>query len=155
MARKPVKRAATRATKAVKRPKKKAATRRRTPALLGPLPDAEHHSIGGVEIDVQHTGAARVKRVVYPPGFRWSKHMKPITGTDRCMHAHVGFIAYGRIHMEYPDGTVVEYQAPQIVAIEPGHDGCVMGNEPAVLIEFDFERETVERIALPQVHQRE
>ncbi len=122
--------------------------------LLAPMPDAEHHSIGTVEIDVQQTGAARVKRVVYPPGFRWSTHMKPITGTDRCMHAHVGFIAHGQIHMEYPDGTVVEYKAPQIVAIEPGHDGCVVGREPAVLIEFDFERQTVERIALPQEHQR-
>ncbi len=150
---KPVKKTVKRAAekKAAKRP---ARTSRPKLALLGPLPDAEHHSIGGVEIDVQHTGAARVKRVVYPPGFRWSKHMKPVTGTDHCMHAHVGFIAHGRIHMVYPDGTVVEYQAPQIVAIEPGHDGWVMGNEPAVLIEFDFERETVDRIALPQVHQR-
>ncbi len=147
---KPVKQAAKRPKKAAR----KAPARPKKLALLGPLPDAEHHSIGGVEIDVQHTGAARVKRVVDPPGFRWSKNMKPITGTDRCMHAHVGFIAHGRIHMVYPDGTVVEYQAPQIVAIEPGHDGWVMGKEPAVLIEFDFERETVERIALPQVHQR-
>ena len=150
---KPVTKAAKRAKKAVKRPKKTAA-RARTPALLGPLPDAEHHSIGGVEIDVQRAGAARVKRVVYPPGFRWSKDMKPITGTDRCMHAHVGFIAHGRIHMEYPDGSVVEFQAPQIVVIEPGHDGCVVGRQPAVLIEFDFERETVERLAIPREHQR-
>ena len=124
------------------------------PPLLRPMPEAEHHSIGTVEIDVQRTGAARVKRVVYPPGFRWSKHMKPVTGTDRCMHAHVGFIAHGRIHMEYPDGSVIEYQAPQVVAIEPGHDGWVVGREPAVLIEFDFERETVERLRLPQTHQR-
>lgn len=122
-------------------------------ALLRPMPSAEHHSIGTVEIDVQRTGAARVKRVVYPVGFRWSKHMKPVTGTDRCMHAHVGFIAHGRIHMEYPDGSVVEYEAPQVVAIEPGHDGWVVGREPAVLIEFDFERETVSRLALPETHQ--
>ena len=116
------------------------------------MPEAEHHSIGTVEIDVQRTGAARVKRVVYPPGFRWSTHMKPVTGTDRCMHAHVGFIAHGRIHMEYPDGSVVEYRAPQVVVIEPGHDGWVVGRDPAVLIEFDFERDTVSRLAIPQTH---
>jgi hypothetical protein len=137
------------------RPSSRARSARTPRALLGPLPDAEHHSIGGVEIDVQRAGAARVKRVVYPSGFRWSKHMKPITGTDRCMHAHVGFIAHGRIHMEYPDGSVVEYRAPQIVAIEPGHDGWVVGREPAVLIEFDFERETIDRLALPRAHQVE
>jgi hypothetical protein len=29
----------------------------------------------------------------------------------------------------------------------------VVGREPAVLIEFDFERDTVARLALPQTHQ--
>jgi len=164
MARKPSakkKTSAARSTPAKPRAARRARTRptprARRPqpiALLRPMPDAEHHSIGTVEIDVQRTGAARVKRVVYPPGFRWSKHMKPVTGTDRCMHAHVGFIAHGRIHMEYPDGSVVEFEAPQIVAIEPGHDGWVVGREPAVLIEFDFERDTVARLAMPETHQR-
>jgi hypothetical protein len=136
------------------RPRSKAPSKRAHPlALLRPMPDAEHHSIGTVEIDLKRTGAARVKRVVYPPGFRWSKHMKPVTGTDRCMPAHLGFIAHGRIHMEYPDGSIVEYEAPQVVAIEPGHDGWVVGRQPAVLIEFDFERETVTRLALPETHQ--
>ena len=153
--------AAARRAPAASRPKRmaRAQTTRAAPrpaplALLRPMPGAEHHSIGTVEIDVQRTGDARVKRVIYPAGFRWSTHMKPVTGTDRCMHAHVGFIAHGQIHMEYPDGSVVEYRAPQIVAIEPGHDGWVVGREPAVLIEFDFERDTVARLALPQTHQR-
>jgi hypothetical protein len=135
------------------RPRTPPSKRRPSLALLQPMPEAEHHSIGTVEIDVQRTGAARVKRVVYPAGFRWSTHMKPVTGTDRCMHAHVGFIAHGRIHMEYPDGSVVEYRAPQVVVIEPGHDGWVVGRDPAVLIEFDFERDTVSRLAIPQTHQ--
>jgi len=39
-----------------------------------------------------------------------------------------------------------------VVAIEPGHDGWVVGEEPAVLIEFEFERETVRRLGLPETH---
>lgn len=39
-----------------------------------------------------------------------------------------------------------------MVAIEPGHDGWVVGEEPAVLIEFEFERETVRRLGLPETH---
>ena len=35
------------------------------------------------------------------------------------MHAHVGFLAGGEIHIKYPDGCVVEHKAPQIVAVEP------------------------------------
>jgi hypothetical protein len=38
------------------------------------------------------------------------------------------------------------------VAIEPGHDGWVVGDEPAVLIEVDFERDTAKRLGMPEVH---
>lgn len=120
--------------------------------LLAHLKDAERRDIGGVQLEVARAGAARVKRMIYPAGFRWSKHMKPIVGTDLCMHAHVGFLARGRIHIEYADGCVVEHSAPQVVAIEPGHDGWVVGREPAVLIEFDFEGDTVERLGMPDQH---
>jgi hypothetical protein len=116
---------------------------------------AERRDIGGVRLEVGRAGAARVKRMVYQPGFRWSTHMKSIVGTDYCMHAHVGFLAQGEIHIEYPDGCVVEHRAPQIVAIEPGHDGWVVGREPVVLIEFDFERETVDRLGMPSAHRHE
>ena len=120
--------------------------------LVAPMQGVERLELGGVTMEVGRAGGARVKRVVYPPGFRWSTHMKPIVGTEQCMHAHVGFLAQGRVHVEYPDGCVDEFQAPQIVAIEPGHDGWVVGSEPAVLIEIDFERETVQRLGMPDRH---
>ena len=122
------------------------------PVLLAPVNGAERKDIGGVRLEVGRAGAARVKRMIYPPGFRWSVHMKPAVGTEFCMHAHVGFLAHGRIHIEYPDGCVVEHDAPQIVAIEPGHDGWVVGQEPAVLIEFDFEQDTIDRLGMPDSH---
>ncbi|HUS07308.1 MAG TPA: hypothetical protein VMZ52_13465 [Bryobacteraceae bacterium] len=121
-------------------------------SLTAPLEGAECRVIGGVQLDVVRAGAGRVKRVVYPPGFRWSTHMKPIVGTDLCMHAHVGFLAQGRVHISYSDGCVLEFAAPQVVAIDPGHDAWVMGEEPAVLIEFDFEGDTIERLGMPAVH---
>ena len=119
-----------------------------TDALLAPMKGTERQEVGGATIDVGRAGSARVKRVVYPPGFRWSTHMKSVVGSDRCMHAHVGFLARGRVHVEYADGAVEEFAAPQVVAIHPGHDGWVVGSEPAVLIEIDFERETVERLGM-------
>lgn len=125
----------------------------RPSALLAPIPGAERKEVAGVQLDIGPAGAARVKRMIYPPGFRWSVHMKPVVGTEFCMHAHVGFLAHGRIHIEYPDGCVVEHRAPQVVSIEPGHDGWVVGTEPAVLIEFDFEGETISRLGMPPSHQ--
>jgi hypothetical protein len=126
--------------------------RRPSDPLLASVTGAERRTVGHVRLDVVRAGAARVKRMVYPVGFRWSVDMKPIVGTDLCLHAHVGFLARGEIHVEYADGCVVEYKAPQVVAIEPGHDGWVVGNEPAVLIEFDFERDTVSRLGMPEAH---
>ena len=122
-------------------------------ALLREIKGAERREVGGVQVDAVRTGDARVKRIVYQPGFRWSTHMKPITKTEWCMHAHVGFLVSGQIHVEYPDGCVNEFAAPAAVAIDPGHDGWVVGNEPAVLIEFDFEGDTAARCGLPDKHQ--
>jgi len=120
--------------------------------LLAPVKGADRREIGHVWLEVGRAGDARVKRMVYPAGFRWSVDMKPVVGTDLCMHAHVGFLARGEIHIEYADGCVVEHKAPQIVAIEPGHDGWVVGKEPVVLIEFDFEGDTIRRLGMPAAH---
>ena len=104
-----------------------------TDTLLAPMQGAEHREVGGVQLDTVAAGHSRVKRVIYPVGFRWSKNMKPIVGTDRCMHAHVGFLARGQIHMEFADGWVV-------------------GDEPAVVIEFDFGSDTVRSLGMPEEH---
>ena len=154
-----VKRVAPR--KAAKKPSRKAAPRkssrrvsasRRPSELFAPVVGAERREIGHVLLEVGKAGSARVKRMVYPPGFRWSVDMKPVVGTEYCMHAHVGFLVHGEIHIEYPDGCVIEHRAPQIVAIDPGHDGWVVGKEPVVMIEFDFERDTVSRLGMPAAH---
>jgi len=120
--------------------------------LLAPMPGAERREVGGVQLDVVPAGNCHVKRVIYPVGFRWSKNMKPQVGTDLCMHAHVGFLARGQVHMEFPDGCVLEFRAPQVICIEPGHDGIVVGDEPAVVIEFDFGSDTVKRLGMPEKH---
>src|SRR5713226_8760820 len=135
--------------------KRRQTARRRLKApdpLLAAVKGAERRNIGHVQLEVGRAGAARVKRMIYPPGFRWSVDMKPNVGTDLCMHAHVGFLARGEIHIEYADGCVVEHKAPQIVAIDPGHDGWVVGKEPVVLIEFDFEGDTIDRLGTPAAH---
>jgi hypothetical protein len=145
-ARKPIKRAVAKRRKTVPR-------RSKTPdALFATVKGAERRDIGHVRLEVGRAGAGRVKRMIYPAGFRWSVDMKPAVGTDRCMHAHAGFLASGEIHIEYGDGCVVKYKAPQIVEIAPGHDGWVVGGQPVVLIEFDFEGDTIRRLGMPDAH---
>ena len=123
-----------------------------TNPLLAPVEADEHREIGGVQVDVARTGACRVKRLIYPPGFHWAKDLSALMGSKYCMHAHVGFMAHGQINVRFADGCVVEYKAPMFVQVEPEHEGWVVGDEPAVLIEFDFEGDTLNRLGVPHVH---
>jgi hypothetical protein len=113
---------------------------------------ADRRVVGRVQADVVRAGNCRIKRLVYPPGFRWSRDMKALVGTESCMHAHVGFLARGRIRGVYEDGCAFSAAAPQAVAIEPGHDAWVVGKQPVVLIEFDAEAATASRFGLPDRH---
>ena len=85
----------------------------------------EHREIGGVQLDIALAGADRVKRVVYPPGFRWSARMTAIVGSDVCKHPPRSRPS----PYQYSDGCILEFAAPQFVAIEPGHNA--VGRERA------------------------
>jgi hypothetical protein len=116
--------------------------------LMDPIRGAEHREVAGVQMDIARAGAGRVKRVLYPAGFRWSSHMKPIIGGDFCTHAHVGFLLRGQVDVKYADGGTASFAAPQALVIDPGHDAWVVGDTPAVLIEFDFEGDTAKTFGL-------
>ncbi len=112
----------------------------------------ERRDVGGAQVDVARAGTARIRRLIYPVGFRWSVNVKPLVESDYCMHAHVGFLARGHIEGRYADGCAFDYVAPAVMVIEPGHDAWVIGTEPAVLIEVDFERDTLARLGLKARH---
>jgi hypothetical protein len=120
--------------------------------LLGAIEGAAHSDVAGIIVDAARAGGARVKRVIYPAGYRWSTDLKPMVGTPLCQHAHVGFLARGHMQGEYADGCGFDVEAPAVVAIEPGHDAWVVGDDEAVLIEVDFDKETADRFDLPAEH---
>jgi hypothetical protein len=120
--------------------------------LLAPIAGADHQEIGGITVDVVRAANGRIKRLVYPPGFRWSTHLKPLVGTKHCMHAHVGFLAQGHVRGIYADGCTFELVAPQVVVVEPGHDAWVVGDTVTVLIQFDAEAATTSHFGLPEEH---
>ncbi len=117
-------------------------------SLVDAIPGAKHTQIGGLAVDEVPAGIGRVKRVIYPPGWRWTEHMAEITGTQSCRHAHVGFIAQGTMVVRFDDGCEVTYTAPAAVIVEPGHDGWVVGDEHVVLIQVDAGPGTVDRLGL-------
>ena len=140
--------------KPVKKPTRTRAKTRRAvnDPLLAPIKNADRRVIAGIGVDIMRAGNGRIKRLIYPPGFRWSTHIRPTVGTTLCMHAHVGLLARGHVKGEYADGCTFEFVAPQAVVVEPGHDAWVVGSGEAVLIQFDAEGETARHFGLPAEH---
>ncbi len=120
--------------------------------LLTPIEGAHRQEIGGITVETVQAGNGRIKRLVYPPGFRWSTHIKPLVNTPLCMHAHVGFLLQGHVRGEFADGCTFEFIAPQAVVLEPGHDSWVVGDQTSIMIQFDAEADTASRFGLPQEH---
>jgi hypothetical protein len=123
-----------------------------TPSLDAPIAGADRREVNGVVTESVPAGNGRITRVIYPAGYRWSTHLKPVVGTELCMHAHVGLLLTGHMEGEYADGCTFDFVAPAAVVVEPGHDAWVVGDETAVFVQVDFEGETASRFGLPPEH---
>jgi class 3 adenylate cyclase len=91
-------------------------------------------------IDVVELDDRVVGRLAYEPGWRWSKDIKPIAGTETCQFHHVGFTLSGRARIALPDGIELELGPGDVFEIPPGHDAWVIGDEPWVSVDFEAMR---------------
>ena len=92
---------------------------------------------GRVTVAVARLDEMPVLRVSHAPGWRWSQHSAPETGVERCPGVHVGVMVSGELAVEEADGSTYTLRPGDALAIEPGHDAWTLGEEPAVLIQFD------------------
>jgi class 3 adenylate cyclase len=81
-------------------------------------------------------GDLTVGELISEPGWRWSEDQRPTIGGEWCQARHVGYIVSGRIGIDFPDGTSVEFGPGDVFDIPPGHDGYTIGDEPCVQIEW-------------------
>ncbi len=88
------------------------------------------------KLDVVELGDVVVGRMTHEPGWRWSVHVSPIAGTDRCQYHHVGYTIQGRLHVELEDGAEMIIQAGDVFELPPGHDAWVEGDENWVALDF-------------------
>lgn len=70
------------------------------------------------------------------PGWRWSTHAKQAIGEPLCQVHHVQLLLSGRFAVQMDDGEYVEIEPNQVFDVPPGHDAWVLGDEPAVIIDF-------------------
>jgi hypothetical protein len=99
------------------------------------MPDEKREFPGG-RADLVNIAGGTVGRLSFDPGWRWSKDVKPIAGTELCEAPHFQYILSGRVGVRMADGTEFEAGPGEVVVIEPGHDGWVVGDETAVAIDW-------------------
>ncbi len=88
------------------------------------------------QAEMVNVGGQMVGRGTFEPGWKWSNDVKPIAGTDSCEVSHLGYVVSGRMRVHMDDGSDAEVGAGDVIAIPPGHDAEVVGDESCVMYDF-------------------
>ena len=99
-------------------------------------PDEVRPFEGKGSANVLNIGGRVVGRGTFEPGWKWSENVKPIAGTDACQVSHLGYCLSGRMKVMMEDGSEGECGPGDVVAIPPGHDAEVVGDEACVFLDF-------------------
>ena len=99
------------------------------------MPD-ETRTIPNGRTDIWNLGDFVVGRIIFEPGWKWSKDVKPIAQTEWCEYHHLGLIIEGTLHYITPEGLEMEISPGMLFEILPGHDAWVVGDKQVV--QYDF-----------------
>jgi quercetin dioxygenase-like cupin family protein len=106
------------------------AKRFESPDEVRPFND-EKGQVELVELDGNMVGYGTFK-----PGWRWSEHVKPLSGTASCQVEHIGYVLEGRMHVVTDDGEELDVGPGDAFHMPPGHDAWIVGDEACVLLDF-------------------
>jgi quercetin dioxygenase-like cupin family protein len=87
-------------------------------------------------LDLVDVAGAQIGRLVLEPGWRWSDHVKPLAGTEWCEAPHFQYHVSGTLRIQMADGTELDAVAGDVTALPSGHDAWVVGDEPAVIVDW-------------------
>ena len=99
-------------------------------------PDETREFEGNGKADVVQLAGHTVGKATFEPGWKWSDNVKPIAQTESCEVSHLGYVVSGRMKVYMDDGSEQEIGQGDAVAIPPGHDAEVVGDEPCVMLDF-------------------
>ena len=89
------------------------------------------------KLEILKIGGMTIGRASYEPGWKWSLHVGPQAGTQRCSVDHVGMVLSGTATAAFDDGTVYELREGSLFFIPPvPHDSWVVGDKPYVSLHF-------------------
>ncbi|MDQ0382129.1 cupin domain-containing protein [Amycolatopsis thermophila] len=88
------------------------------------------------QLELVNVAGGAIGRATFQPGWQWSKHVKPIAGTDSCQASHLGYVLSGRMTIRMDDGDQADFGPGDVMMVPPGHDGWVVGDEPCVVVDW-------------------
>jgi len=88
------------------------------------------------KLELVKIGGATVGRGIFQPGWKWSESVKPLAKTKSCEAPHFQYHVSGTLRVKMDDGTEVDLKAGDVSLLPNGHDAWVVGNEPAVVVDF-------------------
>ncbi|MER5642124.1 cupin domain-containing protein [Kitasatospora sp. NPDC002227] len=91
---------------------------------------------GKGKFELVNVDGGGVGRATFEPGWQWSKHVKPIVGTDSCQASHVGYVVSGRMHIAMDDGQEDDFGPGDFMVCPPGHDAWVLGDGACVVLDW-------------------
>lgn len=89
-----------------------------------------------MSLSLMQVGSLAVGLGRVEPGFRWSTHMRKATDERLCQIHHTQMLLSGRFAVRMDDGEYVEIEPNEVFDVPPGHDAWVLGDEPAVILDF-------------------
>jgi hypothetical protein len=96
----------------------------------------EVREIPSGKIKLVEFGQATIGLATFKPGWKWSESVKPIAKTDSCQAPHFQYHISGTLRVHMDDGTEFDCKPGDVSLIPPGHDAWVVGDEPAVVVDF-------------------
>ncbi len=87
-------------------------------------------------VELVKIGGATIGRATFEPGWKWSTSVQPLAKTTSCEAPHYQYHVSGILMVKMDDGTLVECKPGDVSLLPHGHDAWVVGNEPAVVVDF-------------------
>jgi quercetin dioxygenase-like cupin family protein len=100
-------------------------------------PEETRRFEGGTgQLELTNLAGGPVGRGTFEPGWQWSKHVKPIAGTETCQAPHIGYVVSGRMVVRMEDGEEMEFGPGDLMVAPAGHDAWIVGDERCVFVDW-------------------
>lgn len=88
------------------------------------------------KVDLVNIGGGTVGLLTIQPGWRWSKDVKPLAGTEWCEAPHFQYVLSGKVHVVMSDGQEFDLGPGDVSVLGAGHDAWVVGDEACVAVDW-------------------